>query len=410
MTRHEGAATPITARGAGAAAQPAAASNVVVVVAPFTPGVEAPHLGAAKKIELVLGLLHRLGFEVHLVDSSHPGLAFTSSVHRQPCHVGSTPLTLWRPACLPHRKLGKLLNVLTAPRFMRPLARLAPAFVWVYNSYSFEARAALFLKRHAAAKVVLELEDMPLARRRSFNPKPWLDQYFLPRLLAAADLVTYVNAALRRGAAGASQRSLLFPSLLQQALVDAPQRLRFGQATRRLGYFGGLDAEKGADVLLQAVPRLPAGWTLVVTGVGGLDAAFRAAQAAHPAQLEFHGRVSHERVLELMQGCDAIVNPHTPISQMNEGVFPFKVCEALASGALLVSTALPSIDIDLSRSMLPFDGSAAGLLTALDAAPGFYAAHAPALADTRNAICARYSEAAVLGQLRAELNVMLAAA
>ena len=393
----------------GGASDAAPERRNVVVVAPFTPGGDAPHLGAAKKIELVLGLLHRLGFNVHLVDSSHPLLAFDGGVRQQPCRVGDTPLTLWRPPGLPSRKLGKLWNVLAAPAFMRALVGLRPAFVWVYNSYSFEARAALFLKRHAASKVVLELEDMPLARPRGLNPKPWLDQHFLPRLLAAADLVTYVNAALRRDAALRTQRSLLFPSLLQQALVDTTPAPRFAQATRRLGYFGGLDAEKGAGMLLDAVPRLPEGWKLVVTGVGSLEPGFAAAQQAHPQRLEFHGRVTHAKVLELMQGCDAIVNPHTPITQMNEGVFPFKVCEALASGALLVSTALPSIDIDLSRSMLGFDGTVDGLLGALDQAPAFHARHRDDIAGTRSAICDRYSEASILRQLRSEIDAMLAA-
>lgn len=379
----------------------------VVVVAPLSPGTASLHLGAAKKIELVLGLLHRLGYSLHLVDSSHPTLRFAEPVIAQACMVGSTPVTLWRPRCLPSRKLGKLLNVVAAHAFIDRLRSLSPAFVWVYNSYSFEARAALHLKRRAGSRVVLELEDLPRARGRSFNPKPWLDQYFFPRLLAAADLVTCVNAGMQRQFVRPGQRSLLFPSLLQQALVDAVVLPRFRKPTHRLGYFGGLESEKGADVLLAAVARLPVGWTLVVTGVGSLADAFAEAQRAHPAQLEFHGRVAHEQVLSLMQGCDAIVNPHTPIAQMHDGVFPFKVCEALASGALLVSTALPSIDIELSRSVLSFDGSAAGLQDALTQAGRFYADHADTIAQTRAEICTRFSEASVLQQLRAELDAVL---
>ena len=381
----------------------AVTSRNVVVVAPFAPNGPSIHLGAAKKIELVLGLLHRLGFNVHLVDSSHPTLAFAAPVNAQPCHVGATPVTLWRPFCLPNRKIGKLLNIVAAGAFLGRLRSLAPAWVWVYNAYAFEARAALHLKRHTGARIALELEDLPLARRRSLNPKPWLDQRWFPRLLAATDLLTCVNAAMRRQFAPAAQRSMLLPSLLQQALVDAPARTRFTSATRRVGYFGGLDAEKGAQALLDAVPRLPAGWTLVVTGIGGLDAAFAEAQRRHPGQLEFHGRVAHETVLSLMHGCDAIVNPHTPIAAMHDGVFPFKVCEALASGALLISTDLPSIDIDLAASVLSFDGSADGLLAALAQAPACHAANGAAIERTRAEICARFSEAAVLGQLRTEL-------
>ena len=149
-----------------------------VVVAPFSPQGPAVHLGAAKKIELVIGLLNRLGFNVHLVDSSHPLVAFAAPLNGTPCFAGATPVTLWRPWCIPNRKLGKLINVLTCAGFMRRVRGLRPAFVWVYNAYSFEARAALYLKRHGSARIVLELEDLPLARGRGLNPKPWLDHLF----------------------------------------------------------------------------------------------------------------------------------------------------------------------------------------------------------------------------------------
>ena len=380
-----------------------------VVVAPFSPQGPAVHLGAAKKIELVIGLLNRLGFNVHLVDSSHPLVAFAAPLNGLPCFVGATSVTLWRPWCLPNRKLGKLINVLTCTGFMRRFRGVQPAFVWVYNAYSFEARAALYLKRHGSARIVLELEDLPLARGRGLNPKPWLDHLFFRPLLAATDLLTCVNAALQRQFARPGLRCLLFPSLLQQALVDAPVAPRFLSSTRRLGYFGGLEVEKGAALLLEALPRWPAGWTLCVTGVGSLAPRFADAQRRWPGRIEFHGRVANETVLALMQACDAIVNPHAPISLMGDGVFPFKVCEALASGALLISTALPPIDVDLSSSALSFDGTTAGLLEALDRAPTFHAEHRAAIARTRTEICERFGEAAMFKQLGTEIDAMVAA-
>jgi hypothetical protein len=112
-------------------------------------------------------------------------------------------------------------------------------------------------------------------------------------------------------------------------------------------------------------------------------------------------------VLSLMMRCDAIVNPHASIAAMGDGVFPFKVCEALASGALLISTPLPSIDISLDDAVLAFDGSGAGLVRALQDAPGFFARRHAAIGATREAICARFSEASVLQQLRVQIDAML---
>ncbi len=385
-----------------------AARNVVMVV-PYAPAQPSPDLGASKKIELVARLLHGLGYTVHLVDSSHPTLAFAGPITGQPAALNEVPVSLWRPHCLPSRKLGKLFNVLQAARFVKALRSLAPVFVWAYNSYSFEARAAMALKRITGARIVLELEDLPLARARGWNPKPWLDQHYFPRLMAAANLVTFVNAVSLKRFETKNRRALLLPSLLQQSLVDAPQRPRFVQPVHRVGYFGGLTPEKGAGLLLDLVPRLGADWRLVVTGVGELSAAFLALQAQHPERLEFHGMVSHETVQSLMQACDVIVNPHTSISQMKDGVFPFKVCEALASGALLISTPLPSIDIDLSHAVLGFDGTLPGLQAALSGAVAHHGRHAGAMAMARQAVCDNYSEASMRKRLQVELDAICAA-
>jgi glycosyltransferase involved in cell wall biosynthesis len=389
--------------------QASLAASHAIVVAAFAPNGVSLNLGAEKKIELVLALLHQLGFQIHLIDSSHPAPDFAAPVNGKACHVGATPVMLWRPFSVPNRKLGKLMNMMTAGSFVRRMEALSPAFVWIYNAYAFEALAALTLKRRLGCPIVLELEDLPLARSRSLNPKPWLDQRYFRRLLAATDLLTCVNAQIQRQSARPGLRSMLLPSLLQQALVDAPPKERFATPVLRVGYFGGLEAEKGAAVLLDAIEHLPAGWQFVVTGIGSYAAAFVDAQRHHPLRLEFHGRVSHEQVLSLMQSCDAIVNPHASIAAMGDGVFPFKVCEALASRALLISTPLPSIDLKLDDSVLSFDGSSQGLVRALQQAPSFYANRRAAIHGTREAICTRFSEASILQQLRTQLDAVLAA-
>ena len=102
-----------------------------------------------------------------------------------------------------------------------------------------------------------------------------------------------------------------------------------------------------------------------------------------------------------MLGCDVIVNPHSPIAAMDQGVFPFKVCEALVTGALLVTTALPSIDESLEPAVVTFDGGAAGLLDALARAPAEYGERRPAIERTREILLSQYSEAALEPRLRA---------
>ncbi len=383
-------------------------ARAAVLVAPLNPDGAPEHLGAARKIELVAGLLSRLSFDVHLVDSSHAAREWRRPVLAESRRLAGCDVTYWRPACLPSRKLGKLCNVVAPGEILERLAALEPAFAWLYNSYAFEARIGLRLQRATLCGLVLELEDLPRARPRGVNPKPWLDAWYFERVLPRADLVTFVNAALEaRFAPRMNGRTMLFPSLLGHHLVAAAGPTRFGRAHRRLGYFGGLELDKGANVLLELLPQLPDGWHVVVTGAGSLEPAFRRAAAEFPHALTFHGRVEHGRVAELMVDCDAIVNPHASIAAMHDGVFPFKVCEALASGALVISTPLPPIDVELAEVVVPFDGSAGDLAKVLADAPRRYLANQSAIAAVRQAVVARYSEDSVLRRLRDALDAVV---
>lgn len=380
--------------------------RIAILVAPYAPELPLLNLGASKKIQLIASLLTRLGFTVHHVDSSHPHERFAAPLMGQPTRIEQTPVTLWRPFCLPSRKAGKLMNIYGSQPLFHRLADLKPDLVWVYNSYAFEARLGLYLQRVTGARLVFELEDLPLSRGRGLNPKPFLDQHYFHPLMRQADLVTFVNAVLLQRHRQGVKSGLLFPSILQQALVEQAPQARFQAPTHRVGYFGGLDVDKGVGTLLELPPLMPPDWKLVITGVGPLTPALHELAQKHPQQVEFHGAVSHARVLELMSSCDVILNPHSSITGMHDGVFPFKVCEALASGALLVSTPLPSIDVDLDSCVLFFDGSAKGLADALAKATAHHARCQDAIAHVRDHVRNQYGESQVLAQLQHAIDAL----
>jgi hypothetical protein len=70
---------------------------------------------------------------------------------------------------------------------------------------------------------------------------------------------------------------------------------------------------------------------------------------------------------------------------------------------LVISTALPSIDVDLSRAVQFYDGGAAELAAALAEAPQRYADNRAEIGRVRAAVCSRYSEEAVLCDLGAAI-------
>lgn len=375
---------------------------VMVFIAPNDFEGAAVNLGAAAKIASLVRIFGRLGFDVHYVDTSHWTPRWAKAVLARPSFIEDTPVTLWRPFQLANRKAGKLLNVLAVDGFFAPLRRTNPALVWIYNSYAMEGALA---QRFASIGVpfVLELEDLPRARRRGWNPKPLWDQRYLDALLPAAALVTFVNQGLLDRYADCCKGTFLLPSVLHDTLAAPSRPKRFVSSPYRVGYFGGLVREKGAQVMLDALAGLPAVWQMVVTGAGELGPAFQSAAQAAPDRLEFHGAVSRQALIALMQSCDVIVNPHHSIKAMHDGVFPFKVCEAIASGALLLTTPLPSIGESFGRGAISFDGSAKGLQNALADAYRHDQEYAAEIDQLRARMVDAYSELAVARRLAAAL-------
>ena len=362
------------------------------------------HLGAANKIRAVIRILARSGRRIILVDSSHNREGFgRARVDRKRLeHPGKVAvITL---VTLPLRPLGKLVNFLCVGLTVRRLARMRPALVWVYNGYGFDARLGLELAARTGCKLVLELEDWPTARRRGFHPKPLIDLLFFSRLLKHAQLVTCVNRRVEARAASAGAATMLLPGTLSSALLETNPRIPFRGTNFTLGYFGGLSKEKGADILLALAPTLPAGWNIIVTGSGPLRDRFVAA-AARFERFSYHGALPQDEVVTLMRSCDAIVNPHRSITEMNDGVFPFKVFDAIAAERLLISTKVPDCGIPLD-GVLWFDGTETGLRAALESAPSWYGVQSAAIIGTAEKVRSNYSDAALYARLSERLPVL----
>ncbi|WP_460171894.1 glycogen synthase [Thermus sp. FJN-A] len=89
-------------------------------------------------------------------------------------------------------------------------------------------------------------------------------------------------------------------------------RERTGLSSPLLAYVGRLDAQKGLDLLLQALPRLlELGFSLLVLGVGeeGLARSLREAEAAHAGRVRFVEAYEEALARLAYAGADALLVP-----------------------------------------------------------------------------------------------------
>lgn len=153
---------------------------------------------------------------------------------------------------------------------------------------------------------------------------------------------------------------------------DGALRARLGARDGELlvAFVAALDAAhwfKGLEVALAALAlaRSP-GLRLVVAGDGELrePLAAEAARRGVAERVAFLGRVAHERLPQLLRGCDALVSASTAVES-----FGMTLIEAMASGLPVVTSDLPGpaslVEQDATGLIVP-RGDAPALAAAFD--------------------------------------------
>ncbi|MBU9296698.1 glycosyltransferase [Burkholderia multivorans] len=351
---------------------------MIVFIAAYSPPDRIAHtsLGAVRKIEFFLGLLARMSRDVLLVNTAHNEHTWQKRHVREWTLAGSRIREL-SLRTYPVRPVGKMLNLLEVNAVVREIGQHGkPSLIWIYNPYALESLLARALRRRYGKGVVLEFEDWVLARR-AMHPKSTLDWMAWRYVLPKPSLCLAVNKTLqRREAARSGCPTMLCPGVVSRKLTIAcARREPFSGTTRGkivVGYFGSLNAEKGADKVLALAECADPALEIHVCGAGPLSAAFEAA-ARRSSLLTFHGVLPEEQLFERIAACDVLLNLHSPIEKMGSGVFPFKVIEYVASGRLVLSTSLPEIGIhEITDALQVVGHDLASILELLKEAAALY--------------------------------------
>ncbi len=320
---------------------------MILVVAPYSPPSRqgAAHLGASRKLETIVSILSKLDSSVVLVNSAHNNTV-PASIEVSEVNIGGVDLIEITPPIYSKRVVGKLKNLFDVDRVLDVIKKYgSPQFIWLYNGYAFEMLLAAKAQKAFRVPMILEFEDWHFSRGRGFNPKPYIDYLLWRSAVKFMAGAFVVNEQLANKLQGYVARVELLPGIVPKVLADiAHQFPPFAkdEGLTHVGFFGGLSVEKGADIVLKLAQSLPVGYVVHVTGSGALANDFVKTASELPGKLCYYGRVDDVTLYKLIAQCDVMLNPHASIEDMNNGVFPFKVIEAVASGRLLISTSVPS--------------------------------------------------------------------
>lgn len=330
----------------------------ILFCAPFPVPVEsdAYSSGSDRKISLTIRILLELGHEVVLLNSSCT--AATASWRRSSwttTQVDQYTLAVYNPVkFFRQRRISKAIQALFAPAIgNRFLSEKEIDLVWIYNSYIFEARLALSSFKRNSIKIVFQIEDLPLARKRSlFNIKPRLDAYYFHDLCNLAAKILIVNSTIAESTIFHQNKHkvVLFPPIIDPKISNhSSSTKKFRNGSIKIGYFGELNEEKGVRQLLRVMQKLPANYELHLFGKGELEDEINIFMKRNHKVI-YHGFMKGHPLIEKLHEMDVLLNPHSDISKMQNGVFPFKILEYIATGGYVITTPLPKLDgVDLSH-------------------------------------------------------------
>jgi glycosyltransferase involved in cell wall biosynthesis len=323
--------------------------DTVLFVAPFTYSGDSPWYspGRFQKILQVETLLCSLSFSIFRINTAPDVITDTQFPHLQ-----LTTLTHPLPRLI-HSIASIFIFLLRRP------FRSKVAGLWVYNTRLSEVLIALcILLFFPSITLYLQVEDLPGARKQNAGLRGFLDLLALYILIPRSNHIFVVSHVVGQSLHTLLRRNLrnlsvLPPYLSIGFLNSVKQRsLPFSRPTTTILYAGGYGEEKGVRQLIDAFSRLHSS-DFVLQLVGSVPDSVASPLRSHHC-IHLVGQVSNTHLYQLYSQADIVVCPHT-VWKLSSYLFPFKLIEYAASGALPFFTRMPGVEVLGLPSVCFFD-------------------------------------------------------
>lgn len=187
-------------------------------------------------------------------------------------------------------------------------------------------------------------------------------------VLRRAGAVTAMNADMRAQLIEQGARAGTTHVLPMGADVDTVRAAGEGveRVPGRIVFVGRLVEKKGLAVLLEALRRVDAQWSLEVVGDGPLRAPLEAAAAGLPVR--FLGALPRTELAKAYARSEVVAVPSVPAASGDQDGLPVALLEAMAAGCAVVGSRIAGIDaavVDGDSGLLVPPGDAPALAAAL---------------------------------------------
>jgi glycosyltransferase involved in cell wall biosynthesis len=354
-------------------------------------------LGGSRKIELLASALYDRGHSVTILSAGTPAersgrwygrLSESLAVRTN----GSEPPVVYYEPAVDLPIANRLISaVALGHSVLRNSSKFDVAIV--YN-LAPEAVGAASLGQLRRLPWVLEYEDDACASLKRGRNQSWSGRALVGIARRNAAGMIAVNQELL-SRVGIPNGTVVYGIVADESFCW-PQRSYDSRAEPfRLVYAGSLTTAKGVDLLVEAAALLGPSVQLTVFGTGPEESRLTELVRPYP-HIAIRGEVSREVLETSLSHAHVCVNPHRVQDGQQETLFPFKIAEYLAAGAVVVSSPLSALPRDVENGIAFYTNqSASGIVDAIERVKSDYATWSARSAAARQAVRSLVSEQAV---------------
>ena len=214
----------------------------------------------------------------------------------------------------------------------------------IYNMRLENSLLALYAKKHYGIPVILQYEDGLTVDSHINGIKRLVYGKMEKKVFDCLDGAFLVNSRIKvpcpavviRGAMREQNKMAEFPLL---------------NGTPKLLFSSTLDAQRGVNVLLEALKYTDADFNLKITGRGDME---EAVKACKDPRVQFLGYLDYETYQKELEQTDICINAQLAQHEFAEFSFPSKIFEYLSYGKLVVSSDMADVEEGLGGAVLVY--------------------------------------------------------
>ncbi|MEG1312033.1 MAG: glycosyltransferase [Romboutsia sp.] len=207
-----------------------------------------------------------------------------------------------------------------------------------YNYKPEVAWVAWLSKKILKIPITIEYEDGYYSTQAISKIKKYIFTFTEKIVSKNVDSAILVTSKLK---GRVNVKSIVVRGVVDNDFIGGSSLKKYNNSKIKIVYSGGIDRERGIEVLLNSLNYIEDDFELIITGRGNLEDLVRSNK---DNRINFLGFVDYKKVKEVIQNADILINCQLENHNFGDASFPSKIFEYMATGNRIISSKVSDIE------------------------------------------------------------------